>query len=287
MKTIDEMIEVNRKQSLFYDSISLSEDQEHGVGYAKHQSANFITRIWASLRYRQQAANILSGVDETKWKLHRKWLEKKRGGSSLELGCFRGTYFTDELIEASNRYVGIDLSAKAVEALNGKIQNLNLQNKAMAVSEDFLTFSEDIKFDLIYAHGVLHHFENSEPLFEKISNLLSPDGVLILSEPSQVNRYFAMIRSLYRPFQSDNEWEWPFTRKTVKNLEKNLMSIEGFGWGRRSLFLSIFVSIPIVGKVFMNIYLKNIQAELASPWSDDVWLNSTIVAVYKKRHSQA
>ncbi len=285
MKTIDEMIEVNKKQSLFYDSISLSEDQEHGIGYAKHQSANLITRFWATLRYRQQAANILSGVDETKWRLHRKWLEKKRGGTSLELGCFRGTYFTDELIEASDRYFGIDLSAKAVEALNIKIQNLNLQNKARAVSGDFLTFNEDIKFDFIYAHGVLHHFENSEPLFEKISNLLSPDGVLILSEPSQVNRYFSLIRSLYRPFQSDNEWEWPFTRKTVDNLEKNLKPIEGFGWGRRSLFLSIFVSLPVVGKMFMATYLKNIKAELSSPWSDDIWLNSTIVAVYKKRHA--
>ena len=285
MKTVDEMIEVNRKQSLFYDSISLSEDHENGVGYAKHKSANWITRFWAALRYRQQEANILSGVDEVKWGLHRKWLKIKCGGTSLELGCFRGTYFTDELIESSSRYVGIDLSAKAVEALNFKIQQLNLHTKAKAVSGDFLTFGEDVKFDLIYAHGVLHHFENSEPLFKKISNLLSPDGVLILSEPSQVNRYFSLIRSLYRPFQSDNEWEWPFTRKTVNNLEENLEPIEGFGWGRRSLFLSIFVSLPVIGKMFMASYLKNIKTELSSPWSDDVWLNSTIVAVYKKKHA--
>ncbi len=285
MKTVGEMIEVNKKQSSFYDSISLSEDREQGVGYAKHQSANWITRFWATLRYKQQVANILSGVDEAKWRLHRKWLEKKRGGASLELGCFRGTYFTDELIEASSSYLGIDLSSKAVDALNVKIENLNLQNKARAVCEDFLAFSEDIKFDLIYAHGVLHHFENSEPLFEKIANLLAPDGILILSEPSQVNRYFSFIRSLYRPFQSDNEWEWPFTRKTVDNLERNLKPVEGFGWGRRSLFLSIFISLPVVGKIFMGSYLKNIKSELSSPWSDDVWLNSTIIAVYKKRYT--
>lgn len=283
MKTIDEMIEVNKKQSLFYDSISISEDEERGVGYAKHKSANLITRFWAALRYKQQAANIMSGVDEAKWTLHRKWLEKKRHGASLELGCFRGTYFTDELIDASDCYVGIDLSKKAVDALNEKIRNLNLQDKARAISGDFLTFNEKIKFDLIYAHGVLHHFENSEPLFEKISNLLTQDGVLILSEPSQVNRFFSLIRSLYRPFQSDNEWEWPFTRKTVDNLEKNLEPIEGFGWGRKSLFLSIFVSLPIVGRIFMAPYLKNIKTEMSLPWSGDVWLNSTVVAVYKKR----
>ena len=52
----DEMIKVNKVQASFYDSISESEDIEEETGYSKNQKANFLTKIWATFRYRQQIA---------------------------------------------------------------------------------------------------------------------------------------------------------------------------------------------------------------------------------------
>jgi SAM-dependent methyltransferase len=284
MKTVNDMLKINQEQASFYDSISEVEDQHTGAGYAEHGAANLLTRIWADLRYKQQRAALLSGVDDRKLKLHHEWLEKYRGGTSLELGCFRGTRFTDPLIEASGQYVGIDLSAKAVESLNAKIREAGLESKAKAISGDFLLFSEDQKFDIIYAHGVLHHFENPQPLFQKIAGLLSADGVLILSEPAQVNPVFLFIRSIYRPFQSDKDWEWPFTKNTVATLESYLEPIEGFGWGRNTLFLSVLVSLPLVGKLLLPLYLRMVRSEIEAGWSRKVWHNSTVVAIYKLKH---
>ncbi len=281
MKTIDNMIKTNQKQASFYDSISQVEDQSTGSGYAEHRAANLLTRLWADLRYRQQSAARSAGVDDRKWKLHRKWLEKYRGGASLELGCCRGTHFTDSLIDASTQYVGIDLSSKAVQVLNNKLRESGLQHKARAVAEDFLLFNEEQKFDIIYAHGVLHHFENPEPLFQKISTLLSTKGVLILSEPSQVKLIFKIMRSLYRPFQSDKEWEWPFTKSTVASMENYLEPVEGFGWGCNSLFLSVLASLPILGRFFLPMYQRMVHTEIESGWHHKVWSNSTVVAVYK------
>jgi SAM-dependent methyltransferase len=281
MKTVDDMLTTNQAQASFYDSISEVEDQHTGVGYAEHGAANLLTRIWADLRYKQQRAALLSGVDDRKLKLHHEWLEKYRGGTSLELGCFRGTRFTDPLIEASGQYVGIDLSSKAVQALNDKIHESGLQHKANAVSGDFLVFSEAQKFDIIYAHGVLHHFENPQPLFQKIAALLAPGGVLILSEPSQVNPLFELIRAMYRPFQSDKDWEWPFTKDTVATLNHYLEPVEGFGWGRNTLFLSVLVSLPLIGRLLLPLYLRMVRSEIESGWHPKVWHNSTVVAVYK------
>ena len=91
MKDLDRMIEVNSEQARFYDSISTEDDKKEQTGYATHERANLLTRIWASLRYRQQEAFTESGLEEIKNKFHQHWIDTKSQGTFLELGCFRGT----------------------------------------------------------------------------------------------------------------------------------------------------------------------------------------------------
>ena len=283
MKNINEMIEVNKIQAKFYDSISSSEDKEESTGYSKNKKANLLTRIWATMRYRQQIAFTESNLEEIKRSFHQKWINKKAGGNFLEIGCFRGTRSSWPLIESAGNYIGIDLSAKAVEALNIKIIKNGLDLKAKACSIDLLQFNSDKKHDLIFAHGVLHHFENPKPLFRKISELLEPDGILILTEPSTLNPLFKFIRSLFRPFQSDSQWEWPFTKQTVSVMENELKPIDGFGWGRRSLWISILTAIPLLEKLASPIYKYLLKKEIKEGWNRNIWLNSTVTAVYVKK----
>ena len=283
MKNIKEMIKVNKTQAKFYDSISASEDIKELSGYSNHQKANLLTKIWASLRYRQQIAFTQSKLEEIKSSFHQKWIEKKVGGDFLEIGCFRGTRSSWPLIESAGNYMGIDLSKKAVEALNVKIIKDGLGLKAKAHTIDLLQLNCDKKHDLIFAHGVLHHFENPKPLFNKISNLLKPDGILILTEPSTINPLFKFIRSLFRPFQSDAQWEWPFTKQTVSVMETYLKPIDGFGWGRRSLWISILTAIPFVEKIANPFYKYLLNKEINEGWNKNIWLNSTVTAVYYKK----
>jgi SAM-dependent methyltransferase len=281
MKTTDEMVRLNREQAKFYDSIQSAEAEKGHGGYAENESANFFTRFWASLRYRQQAAVKEAGVEAEMKAAHARWVASKQGGDFLELGCFSGSPSTFQLAEAAGTYLGVELSPLAVEALNQKFTDRGLGHKARAQALDFLTMSEERKFDLIYAHGVLHHFENPVPLFRKLAALTKPGGVLLFVDPSAVNPMYRLIRTLYRPFQSDAAWEWPFRRLTVDALEQSFEPVEGFGWGRRSLLLSVMTGLPALGRLVAGTYVRTARAEVAAGWHPQVWHNSMVTALYR------
>jgi SAM-dependent methyltransferase len=283
MKTKEEMLFVNIEQASFYDSINEAEEQSGKDGYARNRSANLITRSWAALRRRQLTAVAQSGMDQAKLALHSKWLVRKRGGHFLEIGCFRGSQFAFKMIEASGSYLGVELSSKAASFFQSKIDAAGLGHKAKVLATDFLRLEPDRKFDLIFAHGVLHHFANPEPVFAKIHELLAPDGVLLFTEPSQRNFLFRTARALYRPFQSDKAWEWPFSVRTIQIMERYFEPVEGFGWGRHSLPISVFVGIPVIHRLVFPIYLRSIKNEIASGWHAKVWSNSSVTAACKAR----
>ena len=283
MEDVKEMIDINKEQAEYYDSISIEDDKEEQTGYAKHKKANILTRIWANLRYKQQRAFESSGLEDSKSSFHQKWIKTKAGGDSLEIGCFRGTNYSMPLIDASGRYLGIDLSANAIAVLNKNLEKKGVSHKAKGKAMDFLLMEEDEKYDLIFAHGVLHHFEYPEPLFSKISKLLKPDGILLLTEPSQVNTFYSFLRSIYRPFQSDSAWEWPFTKNTVSTMENYFKPVDGFGWGRWSLLISVFQGLPLIEYIVNPLYRYILKKEISSGWHKNVWSNSTITAACRKK----
>lgn len=283
MKTTDEMIRINREQAKFYDAIQSAEaDKGHG-GYAENQSANFLTRAWAGLRYRQQAAVKQAGIEARMKAAHQRWVTARAGGDFLELGCFSGSPSTFLLVEAAGSYLGVELSPLAVDSLNEKFAARGIAHKAAAQAVDFLTMDEERKFDLIYAHGVLHHFENPEPLFRKLAALVKPGGALLFVEPSAVNPLYRFIRALYRPLQSDAAWEWPFQPRTVAALERHFTAVEGFGWGRWSLPLSVLTGLPLLGGPITGAYVRAANAEVTRGWHPSVWHNSMVTALYRAR----
>jgi SAM-dependent methyltransferase len=283
MKTTDDMVRLNKDQAKFYDAIQEAEAEAGHGGYAENESANVLTRAWAGLRYRQQAAVKEAGIEARMKEVHARWVASKAGGRFLELGCFSGSPSTFLLAGQAGEYLGVELSPKAVESLNAKFAAQGLAHKARAAAVDFLTFSSPEKFDLVYAHGVLHHFENPDPLFDRILDLLKPDGVLLMVEPCAVNPVYRIIRAAYRPLQSDAAWEWPFSRRTVGALESRLAPVEGFGWGRFSLPFSVLTGLPLLGGLFKPLYLRLARAEVAAGWHDRVWHNSMITSLWSPR----
>jgi SAM-dependent methyltransferase len=286
VQSLHKALKINKIQAKYYDSICKEELFAKGKGYAKNRNANIVTRFWASLRYKQQNAINKAGLNKLILKKHKKWANFKKGGRVLEIGCFSGSRLTYHLAKISKKYIGLELSACAVDILNKSLISKGYANKAKAINSDFLLYKSKFKYDLIYAHGALHHFRNSDLLFKKISDLSKPGTFLIFSEPSELNIVLKIVRLFYRPFQSDSAWEWPFTMRTVKNLKKYFIHKDGFGWGSKSIFLSIFLGLPIIGNLIKPIYINQLKKELGTTWSDRVWQNSYVTAIfeYKKNN---
>lgn len=283
---LEHALKTNKKQAEFYDNISIKEDEKLFTGYGRNQSANFATKIWAKLRYAHQDAFEDIGVDVVKEEFLSGKCKDKSGGRFLEIGCFRGTRYSDVIINCAGSYTGIDLSASAIAAFEEAVQKDGRTDKIELIAGDLLEYKPSEQFDVLFAHGVLHHFQSPEILFEHLDSLIKPGGILLCAEPSQVNKFFKFVRALYRPFQSDKEWEWPFTEKTVANMEKYFSVESGFGWGKYSMPLSLLHAVPLVGKMFRPLYVKLLRSELNMEFSNKVWLNSTVVLCCKSKKAK-
>jgi 2-polyprenyl-3-methyl-5-hydroxy-6-metoxy-1,4-benzoquinol methylase len=250
MKTKQEIIETNKKQKEFYNN----------------KKKNFFSKIWAGLRngvLNKIKKNI--GIQNQAYSLHKEWFGDLSQKKVLDLGCFSGNYLSLYLAEQSKQYIGIDLSDKAITKLSDK---LKLFPNAQAIAVDFLSdeFAEK-NFDLIYAYGVLHHFPNTDLLINKLNEKLAPGAAIISYDPLETSWPIKIMRLLYRPFQSDAEWEWPFTKKTVYNYCKAFDVVERRGILGKSkwVFLVNFLPISEVKK-----------QEIGKKWHQEDWQKSSV-----------
>lgn len=201
--------EVNQKQKEFYEN----------------KNKNSITKIWSYFRnglLNRIRQNI--GVQDEIYQLHKNWLGDLSNKKVLDLGCYEGNSLSYYLASNSAKYIGVDLSEKGIDILNQKFKTLP---NAHGISADFLSpeFNEE-NFDVIYAYGVLHHFQNTKEIIEKLEEKLNPEGKIISYDPLQTSLPIKLIRTIYRPFQSDRDWEWPFTRKVFYQYKQSFNIIE-------------------------------------------------------------
>jgi 2-polyprenyl-3-methyl-5-hydroxy-6-metoxy-1,4-benzoquinol methylase len=204
-----ETLEINKRQKDFYNS----------------KRKNFATKIWFFLRngiLRKIRKDL--GIEQQIHLLHLHWcgdLSKKR---VLDLGCYEGNSLSLHLAQNSKEYIAIDLSEKGISHLNNRLINIKHAN-AFAIdflSEEFI----EKDFDLIYAYGVLHHFKDVELLIERLKQKLNSNGKIISYDPLETSRPVKIIRTIYRPFQTDKDWEWPFTKKVYFKFEKEFEILE-------------------------------------------------------------
>lgn len=248
MKTAAEIIETNKKQKEFYNNIK----------------QNFFTRIWAKFRnglLNKIRKNI--GVHDQAYALHKTWFGDLSQKKVLDLGCFSGNHLSFYLAEHARSYLGIDLSDVAIGKLSEKLQQFP-NAKAQAV--DFLSddFSEK-DFDLIYAYGVLHHFESVPILIEKLKEKLVPGGTIISYDPMQTSLPIKIIRTLYRPFQSDAAWEWPFSKKTYRQFSNAFHVLDRRGILGKSKWVAFINMMP---------FSETNKAAIGQKWHRQDWEDS-------------
>lgn len=242
--------EVNKAQAEFYNV----------------KKKNFPTRIWSKLRnglLTQVRQN--SGMQQQSYEQHKIWFGDLTNKKVLDLGCFAGNYWSIHLAEHSKEYWGIDLSEVGISRLEPRLQPFP---NAKAITVDFL--SKDFKernFDLIYAYGVLHHFENTSELIERLNEKLADAGQIISYDPLQTNFLVDIVRKIYRPFQSDAAWEWPFSKKTFFKFQDAFIIIEKRGILGKSKWLILTSILPISAQK---------KIELSKKWHKEDWENSNV-----------
>ena len=194
--------------------------------------------------------------------LHKSWMGDLSSKKVLDLGCLRGNALSLYIAKNARHYIGIDLSDVATAELQHKLDAQNSPN-AQALAVDFLSddFAEK-DFDIIYAFGVLHHFENFDLLMNRLVEKLKPGGVVISFDPLETSPPVRLMRRLYRPFQQDKDWEWPFSSKSFSHLERYFEIEELRGVLGKSKYGLLLHVLPL-GEQFKG---KRIRKMIEADW---------------------
>ncbi len=240
--------DINKRQKEFYQDFQ----------------KNFATRMWYAIRN-----GILTnfrkslGTESLIVELHREWIGDLREKKVLDLGCFQGNSLSLYLAQNASKYIGIDLSEPAIAHLNERLQYIPTA-KAFAV--DFLSEEfQEKDFDLIYAYGVLHHFKDVDELIQKLQEKLSTRGRIISYDPTATSKPVWLLRKLYRPFQTDKDWEWPFTEGTIAKFERAFDVLDRRGILGKSKWFFLLNFLP---------YSEEKKRKKGREWHEEDWEKS-------------
>ena len=245
----EDIIEINKRQQVFYDT----------------KRKNRVTKLWYALRNGSlQKIRKDLNIENQLHQLHLEWCGDLSAKKVLDLGCYEGNSLSIYLAQNSREYVAVDLSEKGISHLKGRIKNIE---NAEAYAMDFL--SEDFKekdFDLIYAYGVLHHFRDVEGLILRLKEKLSPHGNIISNDPLVTSLPVKLVRGIYRPFQSDKDWEWPFSKNTYSKFAAAFRIKERRGMLGRVKWLLLLNLLPLSAKR---------KSQMARQWHQRDWERSS------------
>jgi 2-polyprenyl-3-methyl-5-hydroxy-6-metoxy-1,4-benzoquinol methylase len=261
---LDDMLATNKRQKEFYNATG------------SKRKKNLPSRMWSFFRNGLLASYRRNfNISERVYALHKSWLGDLSDKKVLDLGCLSGNALSVYLATHAKSYTGIDLSETGIAKLKQKLEKAGCTT-ARAVAVDFLSdaFSET-DFDVIYAYGVLHHFENLEVLIERLNNKLATGGKVIAYDPLNTSFPVRVLRALYRPFQSDKDWEWPFDKKTISRLYSHFTVLEAKGVLGKSKY-GIPLSILPLNKKFKNRVIQK--------WIDQDWNISREKEIHQCMH---
>lgn len=197
---------VNRKQAAFYDS-------------PIEKRGNVITQGWIFMRRRMSKVRRVLGISNEVYELHWQWLGDLSDKKVLDLGSGSGSPLSVDIARKSASYLAIDLSERQISILSDKLNEAQIPH-ARAEVHDFLSSDFIESFDVIYAHSVMHHFADFDTFCCSLASHLNPDGYIVSNDPLQTDWTVRLLRNLYRPFQADKDWEWPFSVSSFTTIQK-------------------------------------------------------------------
>ncbi len=113
------------------------------------------------------------------------FLQTKGLKNVLDVGCYNG-FGCSIMAEKAESVTGIDISRKFINQAQKNLEKNNQKNieyKQLDISKQDL--ESDKKYDLITCFDTLAHIKDEGPVIDKLYNMLSDDGYLLVSLPNE------------------------------------------------------------------------------------------------------
>jgi SAM-dependent methyltransferase len=147
----------------FWDSHPCGESQVESLR-ADHDA---FFRRYDAFRYHQEA-HILKRLDAIDFK----------GRHVLEIGLGQGAD-SEQIIRRGAIWSGLDLSSESVDRVSTRLRLRGLPYQRLERGSALSLPFPDNSFDLVFAHGVLHHIPDVITAQKEIARILKPGGHLI------------------------------------------------------------------------------------------------------------
>jgi SAM-dependent methyltransferase len=219
---VREMLRINQAQREYY---------EHADGAKESEVNGFATNLWR--RWRERALSVFqeSEIDDSLSKVHLQWLNRDISTLKvLDLGVGYGNPLSMTFARQAREYIAIDLSRPFVDRFQRHLEQAGLRNARACVADILSDEFAERDFDLVYARAVFHHFRYFDAFLENLSGRMAPGGyVITLDDPIETWLPMKLLRLAYRPFQTDASWEFPFTRATLRSIQRHFTVVKSQG----------------------------------------------------------
>ncbi len=133
-----------------------------------------------------------------------KRLNRQKGKTFLEIGA-GSLFLTKELIQKGfSKGTVVEFNKEAFR-VHKKLPP-PVKKKVKIITEDFLKLDLSEKYDFVIACEVIEHVQNDKLFLKKMSDLLKPDGQLIISVPAKMKYWSTDDEAAghYRRYDKDN-----------------------------------------------------------------------------------
>lgn len=264
------IVEINKQQAEFYDKFHTNEE------------LNLPSRLWRQFRRHIRST---ANVTEQAYEFQQAAFMTAKPRRVLEVGCYEGRDQSMWLIRAPwlERYVGIELSETAIRRFRARLAPEDAA-KTELIAGDFIVHElPEASFDAVYMHGVFHHFPDPDPVVERVAQLLVPGGSFITFDPMETNPLFRAVRAVYRPFQSDRDWEWPLREAAFGSLKERLelQKLQGF-LGREMYGAVLYTLCPLPPVARFWQHTRQIDVERAATIGPGLFRCNSVVMWWQK-----
>lgn len=231
---LEEMLQTNERQHEYY---------EKADGSAESSINSQATNYWRRTRRNVFSVFRNAEIRESIARLHTQWMGDVSNAKVLDLGLGIGNPLSLKLAGAARKYVAIDLSSNRMEIFRKKLEEAGIEG-ARTYVDDFLSDAfPEVGFDVVYALAIFHHFKHLGAFLDSLSRRMSRGGIVITLDPLETWFPIKLIRLAYRPFQTDADWEYPFTQESLTAIQHKYMieRVQGiYGFSKWAIPISLF-----------------------------------------------